>query len=270
MGANYMYIIYLLIIFLFVGWLIFNTHFIKKTIHSFSFNLPNSLTVLHISDLHGKTRFINGSLSKIVLKYNPDILFITGDLVNRKSQLPSVMKEIKKIKDSGIKIYFTPGNYERETMKLVSKRNIHETEYIENKRYIEDYVIILENKGETITIRDTSLKIYGFDNSIYGNERNNTADLPSKSDLTFYVAHSPNIISYMKEEGLDFNFLFVGHTHGGQIRLLGKTIGPYKHFHLGLKEINKNQYFFITRGIGTVKIPFRINCSPEIGVFNIR
>jgi uncharacterized protein len=264
-----MYIVYLFIIFSFLAWLIVNTYFIKKTVHSFSFNLPNNLIVLHISDLHGKTRFINGSLSKIVLKSKPDILFITGDLVNRKSQLPTVMKEIKKIKDSGVKIYFTPGNYERETIKLFNKRNIPETEYIETKRYIEDYVKIVENKGESIIIKDISLNIYGFDNSLYGNERNNTDDLPSNSDLTCYLAHSPNIISYIEEEGLFFNFLFVGHTHGGQIRLLNKTIGSYKHFHIGLEKINKNQYFFITRGIGTVKIPFRINCYPEIGVFKI-
>ncbi|MEK4626793.1 metallophosphoesterase [Solibacillus sp. FSL R7-0682] len=265
-----MYIIYLLIIFLLLGWLIFNTHFYKKTTHSLSFNLSNHLTVLHISDLHGKTRFINGRLSSIVLKSNPDILIITGDLVSRKRQLPSVMKEIKKIKNSGIKIYFTPGNYERETMNFFNKRAIHDKEYIENKSFIEDYMCVLENKGEMIFIKDTKINIYGFDNSIYGNERNNTCNLPSKSDLTFYLAHSPNIISYIEDKGLFFNFLFAGHTHGGQIRLFDKTVGPYKDFHLGLKKINKNQYFFITRGIGTVKIPFRINCYPEIAVFNIR
>ncbi|SES01449.1 Predicted phosphohydrolase, MPP superfamily [Gracilibacillus ureilyticus] len=254
------------IVFIIIGFLIIHTNYVKVSMHSLSFNLSNKVTAIHISDLHGKTHFLNGSLSKIILEYKPDIVFITGDLTNRKNQLTSIINEVIKIKDSGTKIYFTPGNYERETLKMLRKRSIQSKEYMDNRESLEQYMTVLENKGDLINLNNVTLSVYGFDNSVYGNEKYTDNPL-SSSDLTFYLAHSPNIITYLKNHNLKFNLLLTGHTHGGQVRLFNKTVGSYKQFHIGLRKLNNNQYFFITRGIGTVKIPVRINCYPEIAVF---
>jgi uncharacterized protein len=63
-----------------------------------------------------------------------------------------------------------------------------------------------------------------------------------------------------------------GHTHGGQIRLpflppvhlppLGKKYIE-GHFQLGRTQL------YVNRGIGTVDMPFRFNCPPEITVLTL-
>jgi hypothetical protein len=58
-----------------------------------------------------------------------------------------------------------------------------------------------------------------------------------------------------------------GHSHGGQIRLpfIGPLILPPlgKKYPLGLYRFGHMQ-LYVNRGIGTVGLPFRLNCPSEI------
>ena len=83
------------------------------------------------------------------------------------------------------------------------------------------------------------------------------------------LAHSPSIIKLLQEGNVLYDLLLTGHTHGGQIRLRNHTIGAYKHFHTGIKNVDKRRRFYINRGLGTVKIPVRLGSPPEIAVFTI-
>jgi hypothetical protein len=64
-----------------------------------------------------------------------------------------------------------------------------------------------------------------------------------------------------------------GHTHGGQVRLpFGKplVLPPMgKLYPDGLYHLNKMQ-LYVNRGIGTVGVPFRLNCPPEITVLTLK
>jgi hypothetical protein len=69
------------------------------------------------------------------------------------------------------------------------------------------------------------------------------------------------------------DFMISGHTHGGQVRL--PLIGP---LHLpeggqkyveGLFRFGRMQ-LYVNRGIGTVGLPFRLNCPPEITLFTLQ
>ncbi|WP_254613171.1 hypothetical protein [Brevibacillus sp. HB1.2] len=84
-----------------------------------------------------------------------------------------------------------------------------------------------------------------------------------------FLAHSPNIISLIHSESLKADLLLTGHTHGGQVRLFNWTIGAYKHFHVGQKEDQSVGVFGISRGLGTSRLPVRLNCFPEITVYGI-
>lgn len=88
-------------------------------------------------------------------------------------------------------------------------------------------------------------------------------------NMTIFLAHSPNIISLIYNEDLKADLLLSGHTHGGQIRLFNRTVGAYKHFHVGQKEDQSVGVFGISRGLGTSRLPIRLNCFPEITVYMI-
>ena len=71
----------------------------------------------------------------------------------------------------------------------------------------------------------------------------------------------------------DRNYMiFAGDTHGGQVRFPGwlwKILGYDKNakYNSGLFE-KGNMKMYVTRGIGTSHVRFRLFCPPEITVFH--
>jgi predicted MPP superfamily phosphohydrolase len=252
-----------------VVYLTFETFYLKRSYYLLSNESNIKFTVAQLSDIHGRTRFINGSISEIVNKINPDYVVITGDLASKKKQLIRVFEELRKIKCHYI--FFVPGNYEREWSSNFRKCKYSKEEYEFIIHTLQHQgITVLENSGAMIGVDGKRLFIYGFDNSIYGNERLSTSDENwQSSDYKILLAHSPSIIKLIDENQLPYDLLLVGHTHGGQIRLFDRTIGAYKNVHVGLKQVKKGKFFYINRGLGTVKIPIRVACRPEIAVFQI-
>lgn len=99
--------------------------------------------------------------------------------------------------------------------------------------------------------------------------------LPPRA-FNILLAHNPDYISELEEESsAQFNLALCGHTHGGQIKL--PVLGALMHntydsrFFEGLVELApKNRYVFTTRGIGTVELPLRLNCPPEIALISLK
>jgi Predicted phosphohydrolases len=83
---------------------------------------------------------------------------------------------------------------------------------------------------------------------------------------TLVLAHEPDTIDYYSQRA-PIDLQLSGHSHGGQIRLPG--IGPVilplwgRRYPRGLYQVNDSQ-LFTSQGIGTVDLPVRINCPPEI------
>lgn len=114
--------------------------------------------------------------------------------------------------------------------------------------------------NEAVTLPN-GLGVVGVDDYLTGFPR-----MPEVKENSILVAHNPDYIS-----GLDqlsqFLFCLSGHTHGGQIQ--APFIGPLAlnvldtKFtegwvpHLGTKVL-------VSRGLGTVGVPLRINCKPQV------
>lgn len=89
------------------------------------------------------------------------------------------------------------------------------------------------------------------------------------------MCHAPDYVDVLREHpaGQALSFVVSGHTHGGQIRL--PFVGP---LHLppggqkyveGLFRVGPMQ-LYVNRGIGSVGVPFRFDCRPEITFFRLR
>jgi predicted MPP superfamily phosphohydrolase len=100
--------------------------------------------------------------------------------------------------------------------------------------------------------------------------------IPSKPDgPVILMAHEPDyaqieVIHHPRFPLIDL--MLSGHTHGGQVRLPfgGPLILPPmgKLFAEGLFNLD-NMQLYVNRGIGTVGLPFRLNCPPEITVITL-
>ncbi|WP_151733997.1 metallophosphoesterase [Paenibacillus tengchongensis] len=248
-------------------WLAFQTLYVQRPV----VKLPGECqgTVVQLTDIHGRIRFINGRLSRLVNGLQPDLVMVTGDLASRTKHWPRVLRELERIECR--KMFFVPGNYERETVEQLHKRPLTSMEYTELRNALRQQgIAVLENQPAQLSLGQKKLLVYGFDNSVYGNERVNlSAQTLNNADYTILLAHSPTIIDTLDENRIPFDLLLAGHTHGGQIRLFGRTIGAYKNYHVGLKKLPGRQHFYIGRGLGTVKIPLRVACPPEITVFKL-
>ncbi|USG64509.1 metallophosphoesterase [Brevibacillus ruminantium] len=249
--------------------LVIETCYVRCSHYRIRSPFKKPLKIVQLSDIHGRTRFLNGSISRMANLLRPDIVIITGDLTTSLKQTTRVLEELQKIQCK--QIVFVPGNYERETKTGFQKRLYNVDEYhalLTNLR--EQDITVLENSFLTIPVDGQQLFLYGFDNSIYGNERLNATSADwEESVFLIALAHSPNIIHFLAEHNFPYDLLLTGHTHGGQIRFFGRTFGEYKHFHTGLKVMEENRHFYIHRGLGTVKLPVRIACPPEIAVFHL-
>lgn len=83
------------------------------------------------------------------------------------------------------------------------------------------------------------------------------------------VAHTPKRL--LEAAALSVPLMLSGHTHGGQIVLPG--LGPVaaREFPVIAGSARRdNTRIFVTRGVGTVYVPVRVNCPPEVALLTLR
>lgn len=92
------------------------------------------------------------------------------------------------------------------------------------------------------------------------------------SEYCILLGHSPDLVTWADSARID---LFVsGHTHGGQVQLpmwgpllVGTKLG--RKYAEGLHEF-PHTTLYVNRGVGTVLLPIRFLCPPEITVFDLQ
>ncbi|MCL2660157.1 MAG: metallophosphoesterase [Acidobacteriaceae bacterium] len=89
------------------------------------------------------------------------------------------------------------------------------------------------------------------------------------------MSHSPDYVDTVVQHprGPVIDLMLSGHTHGGQIRLpfFGALVLPPmgQKYVEGLFHVEQLQ-LYVNRGLGTVGMPFRLNCVPEITLFTLQ
>jgi uncharacterized protein len=85
------------------------------------------------------------------------------------------------------------------------------------------------------------------------------------------LAHEPDYADYVARYPVDLQLS--GHTHGGQVRLpfIGATYLPPmgRKYVWGLYKV-RDLTLYTNRGLGTVNLPVRMNCPPEITLLTLR
>ncbi len=83
------------------------------------------------------------------------------------------------------------------------------------------------------------------------------------------LAHEPDYADKVRRHPRFplIDLMLSGHTHGGQVRL--PVVGPLVLPPMGRKYIDglyrfANMQLYVNRGVGTVGLPFRFNCPPEL------
>ncbi|HFK1548527.1 metallophosphoesterase [Bacillus albus] len=230
--------------------------------------------ILQISDLHNK-KFGNNqeTLIQKVKGENPDVIVITGDLIDSKSYDAEVSMELIRELVKKYPIYFVTGNHE----KWSGKYNDLEKEL---KKH---HVTVLRNEHVTIHKGEQKINLLGIDDPAFvaGNrdEGNVVKDeiLKAKFEMkphayNVLLSHRPEFLSEYANEKIDL--VLSGHAHGGQVRLpfIGGLVAPnqgiFPTYTAGLYE-KQNTSMVVSRGLGNSVIPQRIFNRPELVVVQL-
>jgi predicted MPP superfamily phosphohydrolase len=86
---------------------------------------------------------------------------------------------------------------------------------------------------------------------------------------TVLLAHDPRRLN--EAAALGIPLVLSGHTHGGQVVLPGIGAIAAQKFPVVAGIARRGQTtIFVSRGLGTVYVPVRINCPPEVAILTLR
>jgi predicted MPP superfamily phosphohydrolase len=129
-------------------------------------------------------------------------------------------------------------------------------------------VEMLNDARTTLTIRGESLDLIGL--RFWTRQPSEIARLMrSGTTTTMLLAHDPRRL--VQAAALNVPLMLSGHTHGGQIVVPGFGAIAAKKFPViaGMAR-RENTTAFVSRGIGTVYVPCRINCPPEVALLTLK
>ena len=129
-------------------------------------------------------------------------------------------------------------------------------------------VEMLTDERTTVTIRGEEIDLVGL--RFWTRQSSDLARLiRGGTTTTVLLAHDPRRM--IQAADLNIPLILSGHTHGGQIVIPGAgAIGARKFPVIQGMAQRENTTGFVSRGIGTVYIPCRINCPPEVALLTLR
>ncbi len=261
----------------FIGWIGWSNSAPETTDYTvYSADLPagfDGYRIAHISDLHdaelGKD---HEKLLTLLRNAAPDIIVITGDLVDRnRTDLPRALSFAEKAMAIA-PCYYVTGNHEGKI-----------PQYPQLKAGLTALgVKVLENERVDLTRGGDRLALLGLRDPLFAGEEELQQDLaaeewmaalkPQEDVYTVLLAHRPTYFEIYQANSVDL--VFCGHNHGGQFRLpfVGGLYTPREGFFPvydgGLYE-EGGTVMVVSRGIGNSTFPFRFNNRPEVVVVQL-
>ena len=254
------------------------THEIQITLSGS--RLPASfsgLRIAHVSDLHNEEfGEDNAELLRMISESRPDIIVITGDLVDSNRTDIDVALAFAGESAKIAPTYYVSGNHEA----YISQREYEtlktglETAGI---TVLEDEAVRLERNGEEIALIGLADPEFTVKSNLFGEVpamiMTKLKGLTGEENIyTILLCHRPELFDTYVSSQVDL--VLSGHTHGGQFRFpfIGGLIAPdqglFPKYDAGLfTEDNTNM--IISRGLGNSVIPLRFNNRPELIVIEL-
>lgn len=243
--------------------------------------IESKIKAVQLSDLHVNSfGQDNKDLIDKVIELEPDIIFLTGDIIDRfkeeKEVAINLISDLSKIAP----LYASLGNHEK----------VHSEKYSVDIRslYEDAGAVFLEKEYKEIEINNQKIRlggIFGYclpeiyidENKSFKEEADFIKDFQNTELYTVLLCHMP--VCFIENGGLDYwdcDLVFSGHAHGGQIRipLLGGVYGPDQGLFPGemcgiYSSVDGEKNLVLSRGLGSGGYIPRINNIPEVVVTEI-
>ncbi len=221
--------------------------------------LKKPYTIVQLSDIHIGGLIDADFITKMVERVNalkPDVVVITGDLVDIQIEYAKPILKLLQNLDSPYDTYFILGNHEY----FHGVEPIIDTLKSLGIKVLENENVYIGKKGEGFNLVGV-YDVMGYRTNSYVPDLNKALTSRDKNAPTILLAHQPRYIEKVKS-GVDL--ILSGHTHGGQLypfRFLVKLQQPYIS---GLHQHNKELQIYVNKGTGFWGPPMRLGASSEI------
>lgn len=235
--------------------------------------LQTPLKILLLSDFHAGDSVPYPEIERAVdlgIKEKPDLIFLCGDFVTGKIRnRERYIKILKKLPDTA-PTFACLGNHDGGVW-AAGYGGYKDCSAIENLLR-ESGITPLTNRSADIEIRDSKLKVVGLGDlwaEQFEPRKILTENKMRNGIPLILLSHNPDSKDYLAY--YDWDIMFCGHTHGGQlsIPLIGTPFAPVRDrdFVEGLHDW-KGRKIYITKGVGNLHGK-RLNCRPEISIINL-
>jgi predicted MPP superfamily phosphohydrolase len=223
----------------------------------------DGLRIVQLSDIHHSPFTSRAQVERAVEVANelqPDIIALTGDYVSHEPAFAAPCAEMLGRLRARYGVFAILGNHDHWTDAALI-----------TDLFRAEGITVLVNQGMRFEQRGASFWLAGVDDTMVGLE-----DLPlalsgsSVDEMKLLLAHNPIILRRAARAGVDL--VLSGHTHGGQVtwRAEKNAAGrPRRRLLRGLGSHGETQ-IYVTRGLGTVVLPIRYGCPPEVSLLELK
>lgn len=232
--------------------------------------------IAQVSDLHNDVfGQDNCDLLQKLSESEPDIIVLTGDLIDSRHTNPAVAADFARQAIKIAPVYYVSGN--------------HESRMVETFEQLADEleqigVCVLRDEAVTIEKNGAEIQLIGLDDigfyvpDVPGVSREEMAldyirSLRNPDLYSILLSHRPELMDVYAGGGCDL--VFSGHSHGGQARLpvIGGLYAPgqgiFPEYDGGVYQ-QGNTCMVVSRGVGNSLMPVRFNNRPEIVVVELQ
>lgn len=255
--------IFILVVLIFFWW---QNNVLEVSYYTYcSEDLPQAFEgyrIVQISDLHNAT-FGQGN-EKLLAKVrdlNPDMVVITGDIVDSNHTNIEVALDFAEQVATYCPTYFVTGNHENWLEagdKLALMNGLQEAG-----------VVCLADEAVEIWQGEECITLIGLnDESLSGSVLQRVMGAEKAGQIYILLAHEPQYLENYSKYSVDL--VLTGHAHGGQFRMPfvgGGLVAPDQGFFPKYTEgvhVMDETTMIISRGLGNSIIPVRLFNQPEI------
>jgi predicted MPP superfamily phosphohydrolase len=223
--------------------------------------LATPLRVALLSDIHFDPLYETGYLDSVfaeVAAARPDLVLYGGDFVTHSAARFEEFGRIAAKMRPPLGSFAAMGNHDHYAKLHVVERVLEAS----GIRVLRNAIVPLP--------RNYGWFLVGLDSFWAGRpDPSVLAKLPPDARVLALI-HEPDAWDVVRDTRIHLQVS--GHTHGGQVRLplVGALELPTwgKRYDKGLFERDR-RFLYVNRGIGTVTLPVRVNCPPEITIFEL-
>ena len=226
--------------------------------------------IVQLSDVHHSPFLDEERINEAVRMANelqPDLAVLTGDYISHsRDYIPGCARALGGLR-AAHGVFAVLGNHDHWTDGAMMREEL-----------VRQGIRVLCNESTRIEKDFSSIRLAGVDDMLVKRDDLRKAlEGTSWDEARILLSHNPAIIREAARAGVDL--VLSGHTHGGQInwRLLTgrkdrKTARwlrrPSRRLTRGHAQLGSTQ-LYVNRGLGTVVVPLRYGCPPEITILEL-